>query len=200
MFFSVLVRKSEVPRLNSHPWRSRPGWEEISAGVSLRGRSPDSAQLASLREPDAQDQTGPQAPQAAQIAEHEVLQTACQTDCLQPLSHRGGLHWGIDRELSKTTKCPSLSGTCLGKGPLWLQSMAEQPSMVFQGPLMPGNRDQGQLAAAVAECGGLCRASSALTVLIQWSHKEMWRLNCHKCYKREIQAALQFANGGSGPD
>ena len=41
---------------------------QISVGGSLRARSPDPAQLSSLREPGTQDPTGPQAPQAAQMA------------------------------------------------------------------------------------------------------------------------------------
>ena len=41
---------------------------QISAGGSLRARSPDPAQLSSMREPSALDPPGPQAPQAAQMA------------------------------------------------------------------------------------------------------------------------------------
>ena len=41
-----------------------PKRRQISVGDSLRARSPDPAQLSSLRESGAQNPTGPQAPQA----------------------------------------------------------------------------------------------------------------------------------------
>ena len=88
MLFFVLTRKGKVPRLNLLPPRSKPGlggggplagWlpegfvqhparltRQLSAGGTLRARSPDPAQPSPLREPDAQDPAGPQAPKAAQ--------------------------------------------------------------------------------------------------------------------------------------
>ena len=69
MLLSVLTRKGKVPRHNFHPPRSRLAKRrQISVGGSLRARSPDPAQLSSLREPGTQDPTGPQAPQATQTA------------------------------------------------------------------------------------------------------------------------------------
>ena len=61
---------------------------QSSAGGALRGGSPEPAQLLSLREPEAQDPTGPQAPQAACTA------GAGPSDCdlyrrPLPLGHRG---------------------------------------------------------------------------------------------------------------
>ena len=55
-----------APSLGPHA--SAQAWLKIriSVGGSLRARSPDPAQLSPLREPGAQDPTGPQAPQAAQ--------------------------------------------------------------------------------------------------------------------------------------
>ena len=55
MLFSVLTRKSKVPRHNLHP----PGpvlakRRQISGGSSLRARFPHPAQLSSLREPGTQ--------------------------------------------------------------------------------------------------------------------------------------------------
>ena len=60
MLFSVLTRKDMVPRHNCHPPRSSPGWKEISAGGSLRARSPDPIQPSFLREPATQGPTSPQ--------------------------------------------------------------------------------------------------------------------------------------------
>ena len=59
-----------------------------SSGGSLRARSPDSVQLSWPREPGAQDQTGPQVPQDAQMAGARSIDCIL---CRQPLpwGHRG---------------------------------------------------------------------------------------------------------------
>ena len=66
--FSALTRKGEVPRRSPPPPRSRFCSEgaELSWRL-LRARPSDSVQLTSLREPGAQDPTGPQAPQGPQM-------------------------------------------------------------------------------------------------------------------------------------
>ena len=100
MLFSVLIRKNQVPRHNFHPLRSR-SWlskrRQISAGGSLRARSPDPAQLSSVREPSALDPPGPQAPQATQMAGANAHRLA---PCRPPLPlvgtgrGRGEVHYG----------------------------------------------------------------------------------------------------------
>ena len=56
--------------------------KQISAGGSLRARSPDTAQLSSQREQSTQDSPDPQALQAAQTGEGwQVPQTVTQADC-----------------------------------------------------------------------------------------------------------------------
>ena len=59
-----LSDKAKVPKvlLRSRSWLRR----HISVGGSLRARSPDPAQVSSLREQSAQDATSPQVPQAPQ--------------------------------------------------------------------------------------------------------------------------------------
>ena len=94
MLFSVLTRKGKVPRHNFHPPRSR-SWlkRQISAGGSLRPRSPDPAQPPSLREPGAQDPTSPQAPQATQMARARSHRLhPMQTAAVISLQRQG---WGI---------------------------------------------------------------------------------------------------------
>ena len=168
---------------------------QLSASGSLGGRSQDAAQLASLREPDAQDQTGPQAPQAAQIYRLRAIQTARAIK-----SQR----WGPRRQAqtnswARPLRVPHCQVLAWGKGPPWHRPMAEQPSVVFQEPL-PGSRIQGQPPAAEAEGWGPGRASNAATVFIQRSRAGTWTLDCHTCSKRDIQVALQFVNGWSWLD
>ena len=66
--WAVTVPQSVRPAPSLGPPASAQAWlkRQISVGGSLRARSPDTAQLSSLREPGAQDPAGPQAPQAAQ--------------------------------------------------------------------------------------------------------------------------------------
>ena len=66
----VTLPRSVHPAPRLGPPASAQAWlkRQISAGGSLRARSPEPAQPSSPREPGAQDPTGPQAPQAAQTA------------------------------------------------------------------------------------------------------------------------------------
>ena len=65
---AVTLPRSVHPAPSLGPAASNQAWlkRQISFGHSLRARSPDPAQLSSLREPGAQDPTGLQAPQATQ--------------------------------------------------------------------------------------------------------------------------------------
>ena len=72
------------PPASAQAWLKR----QISVGSALRVGSPDPAQPSSLREPGAQDPTGPQAPEATQMAGPGP------TDCVPsklplPLGHSG---------------------------------------------------------------------------------------------------------------
>ena len=93
ILFSVLTRKDTVPRENRHPLRSSPGWEaQISAGGSLRARSPDPVQPSSLRKTGMRDATSAQAPQAACLAGEGRAGSADGDPGRRPLpwGHRGG--------------------------------------------------------------------------------------------------------------
>ena len=73
MVFSILTRKSQVPRLRSQLCPSEAQVlakrRQVSTGGSHRARPPDPAQRSSLMQPSTQAPAGPQSPQAAHTVE-----------------------------------------------------------------------------------------------------------------------------------
>ena len=89
---------------------------QISAGCSFKARSPNPAQLSLLRELDAQDPVGPQAPQAARMV------GARSQGSLPPLL---GCKAGMGERLITASRPGPMCG--LGKGSGALQDIAPQP-------------------------------------------------------------------------
>ena len=65
----VTLPRSPAPSLGPPTSAQAQLRRQTSAGDALRTRSPDPAQLSSLREPGAQGPAGPEAPQAAQMGD-----------------------------------------------------------------------------------------------------------------------------------
>lgn len=157
MFFSVLVGKSEVPRLNSHPWRSRPGWEEANLSWRLqRGQVP---RLPSWHHWGSQTPRTKPAPQGTHklpkwqstrfYRPHAIdFATAIKSRRWAPLS---------DQELSKTRKRPHCQVLTWGKGPLWLQSMANATTSSLQERCLVT-----EFRTTSCPSGGLCRPAALL--------------------------------------
>ena len=66
LYRPVTLLKSIRPAPSLGPPSSGQAGRQISAGGTLKARTPDPAQLSSLREPGTQDLASPQVPQAAQ--------------------------------------------------------------------------------------------------------------------------------------
>lgn len=71
-------------------WGPGPAKRQNSAGSSFRARSSDSVQLSSLREPGAEDPTGPQAPQVVQM----LRPRSCRLRAIQMSTAIRSQRWG----------------------------------------------------------------------------------------------------------
>ena len=116
-----------------HPAPSVQAWlkRQISVGGSFRARSPDPAQLSTLREPGAQDPTDPQAPQAAQTVGARSPRLCPMQTAAAIRSHRQG--WG------RGSPPPQGLGLGLAGGRSWRGpwSPAGHSPSLFPGPPSP---------------------------------------------------------------
>ena len=96
-----------------------------SSGGSLRARSPDSVQVSWPREPGAQDQTGPQVPQDAQMAGARSIDCILQTATAMRSQRQ---KWGSKSSLSQGLGLAS-GWPCEGSG-----ALQDRASSLFPGP------------------------------------------------------------------